>query len=112
MGIKNFFKKLTFFVDFLFYSAYNNASTCKSRVLANFKKGFKMELSERKIKILNIAVEEFIKDSAPITSSSVKDNASLDCSTATLRQELNALEAMGFLKQLHTSGGRVPTAQG
>ncbi len=71
-----------------------------------------MELSERKIKILNIAVEEFIKDSAPITSSSVKDSTALDCSTATLRQELNALEAMGFLKQLHTSGGRVPTAQG
>ena len=71
-----------------------------------------MELSERKIKILNIAVEEFIKDSAPITSSSVKDRTSLDVSTATLRSELNALEAMGFLKQLHTSGGRVPTAQG
>lgn len=71
-----------------------------------------MELSERKIKILNIAVEEFIKDSAPITSGAVKDRASLDVSTATLRQELNALEAMGFLKQLHTSGGRVPTAQG
>ncbi len=71
-----------------------------------------MELSERKIKILNIAVEEFIKDSAPITSSSVKDRALLDVSTATLRNELNALEAMGFLKQLHTSGGRIPTAQG
>lgn len=71
-----------------------------------------MELSERKIKILNIAVEEFIKDSAPITSSSVKDRTLLDVSTATLRSELNALEAMGFLKQLHTSGGRVPTAQG
>lgn len=71
-----------------------------------------MELSERKIKILSIAVEEFIKDSAPITSGSVKDNTSLDVSTATLRNELNALEAMGFLKQLHTSGGRVPTAQG
>lgn len=71
-----------------------------------------MELSERKIKILNIAVEEFIKDSAPITSGSVKDKTSLDVSTATLRSELNALEAMGFLKQLHTSGGRVPTAQG
>ena len=71
-----------------------------------------MELSERKIKILNIAVEEFIKDSAPITSGSVKDRTALDCSTATLRSELNALEAMGFLKQLHTSGGRVPTAQG
>ncbi len=71
-----------------------------------------MELSERKIKILNIAVEEFIKDSAPITSGSVKDKTSLDVSTATLRAELNALEAMGFLKQLHTSGGRIPTAQG
>lgn len=71
-----------------------------------------MELSERKIKILNIAVEEFIKDSAPITSGSVKDRTLLNCSTATLRAELNALEAMGFLKQLHTSGGRVPTAQG
>ncbi len=71
-----------------------------------------MELSERKTKILNIAVEEFIKDSAPITSGSVKDKTSLDVSTATLRSELNALEAMGFLKQLHTSGGRVPTAQG
>ncbi len=71
-----------------------------------------MELSERKIKILNIAVEEFIKDSAPITSGSVKDKTALNVSTATLRNELNALEAMGFLKQLHTSGGRIPTAQG
>lgn len=71
-----------------------------------------MELSERKIKILNIAVEEFIKDSAPITSGRVLDRTALDVSTATLRNELNALEAMGFLKQLHTSGGRVPTAQG
>lgn len=71
-----------------------------------------MELSERKIKILNIAVEEFIKDASPITSNSVKDKTKLVVSTATLRNELNALEAMGFLKQLHTSGGRVPTAQG
>ena len=82
-------------------------------MLADITVGLKiMELSERKIKILNIAVEEFIKDSAPITSGSVKDKTSLDVSTATLRSELNALEAMGFLKQLHTSGGRVPTAQG
>ncbi len=71
-----------------------------------------MKLSERKIKILNIAVEEFIKDSSPITSGSVKDRSDLEVSTATLRNELNALEAMGFLKQLHTSGGRIPTAQG
>jgi len=71
-----------------------------------------MELSMRKQKILQMAVEEYIKDCSPITSGGIKDSASLDCSTATLRNELNALEAMGFLKQLHTSGGRVPTAQG
>lgn len=71
-----------------------------------------MELSERKKKILCMAIEEYIKDCCPITSGNIKDVTSLDCSTATLRSELNALEAMGFLKQLHTSGGRIPTAQG
>lgn len=71
-----------------------------------------MELSERKQKILQQAIEEYIKDCSPITSGGIKDSGKLDCSTATLRNELNALEAMGFLKQLHTSGGRIPTAQG
>lgn len=71
-----------------------------------------MELSERKKQILSKAIEEYIKDSAPITSGGIKDMGNLDCSTATLRNELNALEAMGYLRQLHTSGGRVPTAQG
>lgn len=71
-----------------------------------------MELSERKKKILCMAIEEYIKDCSPITSGGIKDSSSLECSTATLRNELNALEAMGFLKQLHTSGGRIPTAQG
>ena len=71
-----------------------------------------MKLSARKKQILCMAVEEYIKDCSPITSGGIKEGASLDCSTATLRNELNALEAMGFLKQLHTSGGRVPTAQG
>ena len=71
-----------------------------------------MDLSERQKQILCMAVEEYIKDCSPITSGGIKDVASLSCSTATLRNELNTLEAMGFLKQLHTSGGRVPTPQG
>ncbi len=70
-----------------------------------------MELSERKKQILCMAVEEYIKDSSPITSGGIKYKG-LTCSTATLRNELNTLEAMGYLRQLHTSGGRVPTAQG
>lgn len=82
------------------------------RVLKKSKIGVEMGLSERKKKILCMAVEEYIKDCSPITSGGIKDATSLECSTATLRSELNALEAMGYLRQLHTSGGRIPTAQG
>ena len=71
-----------------------------------------MELNERRKQILCMAVEEYIRDSSPITSGGIKDVSSLNCSTATLRNELSTLEAMGFLKQLHTSGGRIPTVQG
>ena len=78
------------------------------------QKGGKMadKLQDRKHGILVGAVEDYIKDASPITSGSVKENHLQDISTATLRNELNALEAMGFLKQLHTSGGRVPTTLG
>lgn len=72
----------------------------------------KKELSERKHDILCSAIEDFIKDASPITSGGVKDRHVSNVSTATLRNELNALEAMGYLKQVHTSGGRVPTTDG
>lgn len=72
----------------------------------------KKELSERKRHILCSAIEDYIKDASPITSGGVKDRHINQVSTATLRNELNALEAMGYLKQLHTSGGRVPTTEG
>ena len=72
----------------------------------------KKELSDRKRLILCSAIEDYIKDASPITSGGVKDKHIKEVSTATLRNELNALEAMGYLKQLHTSGGRVPTTDG
>lgn len=72
----------------------------------------KKELSDRKKQILCCAIEDYIKDASPITSGGVKDKHIKEVSTATLRNELNALEAMGYLKQLHTSGGRVPTTDG
>lgn len=71
-----------------------------------------MQLSGRKRQILMVAVENYIASCSPVTSGGLKNLAELDCSTATLRSELNALEAMGYLRQLHTSSGRVPTAQG
>ena len=64
--------------------------------------------SKRKQELLLYAVDEFIKSPQPITSAGLSKKFT-DISTATLRNELNALEQMGYLSQLHTSGGRVPT---
>lgn len=69
-------------------------------------------LSERKKEILLNAVEDYIQEASPITSSAIQNRCAKTLSTATLRNELNALEAMGYLKQLHTSSGRVPTSKG
>lgn len=68
-------------------------------------------LTERKKTILFGAVEDFIKDATPITSNAIQKKHIQNISTATLRNELSALEAMGYLKQLHTSGGRTPTTK-
>lgn len=63
----------------------------------------------RKREIMLFAVDEFIKTNQPITSGQL-NNHFKDISSATIRNELNALESMGYLRQLHTSGGRVPTS--
>lgn len=68
-------------------------------------------LSGRKRVILINSIAEYIRSATPITSSMVQEITLKDVSTATLRNELNALEAMGYLKQLHTSSGRVPTSK-
>lgn len=72
---------------------------------------YEENLSERKKLILFSSVQEYIQNAVPITSRGVQENYLKDISTATLRNELNALEAMGYLKQLHTSSGRVPTTK-
>lgn len=66
-------------------------------------------LSDRKKDLLLSVVENYIETALPITSEKVHKCMYATLSSATLRNELNALEQMGFLKQLHTSGGRVPT---
>lgn len=69
-------------------------------------------LSDRKREILLNAVGNYIDNALPITSGNVQSSVFTTLSSATLRNELNALEEMGYLKQLHTSGGRVPTSEG
>ena len=80
----------------------------------NFNKEVFVEdenISERKLQILFNAVEDYIQNASPITSGSVHEKYIQDISPATLRNELSALEAMGYLKQLHTSSGRIPTTK-
>lgn len=76
------------------------------------KEGEKMNLSERKKKILSAVVDESIKTAEPVSSKDVQEKYVKDCSPATIRNELMALEEMGFLSQPHTSAGRIPTAEG
>jgi len=70
------------------------------------------ELSQRKRELLKCAVEQYIESASPITSGGITSTVLDNLSSATIRNELNALEAMGYLKQLHTSSGRVPTTKG
>lgn len=68
-------------------------------------------LTDRKKELLLSSVESYIETAIPITSEKVHKSLYSEVSSATLRNELNGLEQMGFLKQLHTSGGRIPTTK-
>lgn len=68
-------------------------------------------LSGRKEKILKSLIEDYIHSASPVSSSEIQTKHLPDLSSATIRNELAALEEMGYLYQPHTSAGRVPTAQ-
>ena len=70
-----------------------------------------MELSERKKKILQIVVDDYIDTALPVSSKSISEKYMSNVSSATIRAELSALEELGYLTQLHTSSGRVPSAE-
>lgn len=70
-----------------------------------------MGISGRKEKIIQAVVDSYIVSCEPISSAEIKENYLPDLSSATIRNELAALEEMGYLAQPHTSSGRVPTAE-
>ena len=70
-----------------------------------------MNLSERKKNILKAVINENIKTAEPVSSSDLQRDYLKDVSSATIRNELAALEEMGFLSQPHTSSGRLPTIE-
>jgi heat-inducible transcriptional repressor len=69
-------------------------------------------LDERKIRILRAIVSEYVATGEPIGSKRVVEVAQLDVSAATVRNEMAALEELGFINQPHTSAGRIPTDKG
>jgi heat-inducible transcriptional repressor len=71
-----------------------------------------MKLSERQEHIIQAVVEEYIGTGRPAGSATVLQRSGLNLSSATVRNEIAALEDQGLLLQLHTSGGRVPTTLG
>lgn len=70
-----------------------------------------MGLTGRKEKILQAIVDGYIENCQPVSSSEIKDNHLPMLSSATIRNEMAALEEMGYLTQPHTSSGRIPTAE-
>lgn len=70
-----------------------------------------MELSDRKKKILQYVVDDYIETAVPVSSKSLTERHLKDISSSTVRNELSALEELGYLTQLHTSSGRVPSAE-
>ncbi|MCR5136838.1 MAG: heat-inducible transcriptional repressor HrcA [Oscillospiraceae bacterium] len=71
-----------------------------------------MSISDRKKRILAAVVDEYIRTAEPVGSKHLAENAGLGCSSATIRNELAELVALGYLEQPHTSAGRVPTPMG
>lgn len=70
------------------------------------------ELDDRKRAVLHAVVAEYVAGGEPVGSKRVVEVAGLDVSAATVRNEMVALEELGYLTQPHTSAGRVPTDKG
>ncbi len=69
-------------------------------------------LDERKKRILQAIIDEYISTAEPVSSGALVQKYGLDCSSATIRNEMAELEKGGYLDKPHTSSGRVPSAQG
>ncbi|HEX5936790.1 MAG TPA: heat-inducible transcriptional repressor HrcA [Actinomycetota bacterium] len=70
------------------------------------------ELGPRKAAVLHAIVEEYVRSGEPVGSETIAEAAGLGVSSATIRNEMAALEELGFLTHPHTSAGRIPTDAG
>lgn len=70
------------------------------------------DLGARKIAVLRAVVEEYVRSGEPVGSETIAEHSGLGVSSATIRNELAALEELGYLGHPHTSAGRIPTDRG
>jgi heat-inducible transcriptional repressor len=71
-----------------------------------------MNINERKLKILQLVINDFIINAEPVGSKTIKEKNLLNVSSATIRNEMAGLEALGYLIQPYTSAGRIPSELG
>ncbi len=71
-----------------------------------------MEMDERKIKILQAIINDYINTAEPVGSRTIAKKYDLGISSATIRNEMADLEEMGYLEHLHSSSGRKPSDKG
>ena len=70
------------------------------------------ELDERKVKILNAIIQNYLETGEPVGTSTISKSSDLNLSSATIRNEMSDLEELGYIVQPHTSAGRIPSDKG
>lgn len=70
------------------------------------------ELDARKQRVLRAVIDDYIESAEPVGSRTLARKYDLGVSPATIRNEMADLEMLGYLEQLHTSSGRIPSSKG
>lgn len=71
-----------------------------------------MRSEERRLKVLQAIVQDYVQTREPVGSKAIAEQHGFDVSSATIRNDMAALEEVGLIQQPHTSAGRVPTDRG
>ena len=71
-----------------------------------------MDLDERKLKILQAIIRNYLETGEPVGSRTISKYTDLNLSSATIRNEMADLEELGYIVQPHTSAGRIPSDKG
>ena len=70
------------------------------------------QLDERKLKILQAIIRNYLETGEPVGSRTISKYTDLNLSSATIRNEMADLEELGYIIQPHTSAGRIPSDKG